>query len=178
MNLLNQFASTEAASGGIFEALGINWQTLIFQILAFLILVFLLGKYVYPVLMKSVDKRQAEIESASEAAVEAEKKAAEAEKNIEKLLATARREAAEIVTTAKDEATALSEASDKKAKARAEHIVQDAREQLEKDVIAARKVLHNDTIDLVTLATEKVIGKTITPALDKKVIASSVKDAA
>ncbi|MEO5950321.1 MAG: F0F1 ATP synthase subunit B [Candidatus Saccharimonadales bacterium] len=176
MNILTQLATTEAVKGGIFEALGIDWKTLIFQIIAFLILVFLLGRFVYPVLMKSVDKRQAEIQSASEAALEAEKKATAAEKNIEKLLAEARKEASDIVTTAKDESAALSDAADKKAKARAEHIVEDAREQLEKDVIAARKTLHNDTIDLVALATEKVIGKTITPALDKKIIAGSVKE--
>src|SRR5664279_799416 len=177
MNQLTQFATTESAKGGIFEALGIDWKTLIFQIIAFLILVFLLGKFVYPILIKSVDKRQDEIDSASNAAGEAAKKAAEAEENIEKLLVQARKDARDIVTTAKDESTALAEASDKKAKARAEHIVIEARGQLEKDVIAARKLLHNDAIDLVALATEKVIGKTITPAIDKKIITSSVEEA-
>ena len=39
VSTLTYLASTEAASGDIFSALGIDWKTLILQIVAFLILV-------------------------------------------------------------------------------------------------------------------------------------------
>jgi F-type H+-transporting ATPase subunit b len=175
-NPLNNFA--ESKSGDIFSSLGIDGQMLLFQAVAFLILVFLLGKYVFPVLMKAVDDRQEAFEAGAKAAEEAEKRAAEAQEEVAKALKEARKEAADIVTTAKDEATAAIEASEKKAKQRAEKIVADAHDQLEKDVIAARKVLHNDTIELVALATEKVIGKTVNESVDKKIIAAAVKDEA
>lgn len=167
-----------AASGDIFKSLGIDGQMLLFQGIAFLILVWLLGKFVFPPLMKAVDDRQEAIEAGSKAAEEAQAKAEAAEKEIAKVLATARKEAKDIVTTAKDEATAAISAAEEKAATRAKKIVENAHQQLEKDVIAARKALHNDTIELVAQATETVLGKTVDAKLDKQVVASAVKEAA
>lgn len=178
-NPFYNFAATESsASGDIFTSLGINGQMLLFQAVAFLILVFVLSKWVFPVLMKAVDDRQEAIEASTKAAEQAEKKAAEAEEQLQKILKEARAEAKDIVVTAKDEATAMIAASEQKAKTRAEKIVRDAHEQLEKDVIAARKVLHNETIELVAMATEKVVGKSVNQSVDKTIIAEAVKDPA
>lgn len=178
-NPFYNFAATESsASGDIFTSLGINGQMLLFQAVAFLILVFVLSKWVFPVLMKAVDDRQEAIEASTKAAEQAEKKAAEAEEELQKILKEARAEAKDIVVTAKDEATAMIAASEQKAKTRAEKIVRDAHEQLEKDIIAARKVLHNETIELVAMATEKVVGKSVNQSVDKTIIAEAVKDSA
>ncbi|AKM79909.1 TPA: ATP synthase F0 subunit B [Candidatus Saccharibacteria bacterium] len=176
--LLTQFASTEAGAsdGGIFGALGIDLTMLIVQGIAFLILVWVLGKFVYPVFLKSVDERQAKIEEGSKAAAAAEKKASEAQEEVAKLLSEARKEAGFIVATAKEEANAAVEAADAKAKARAEKIVANATETIEKEVIAAKKALHNETIDLVAQATEKVLGHVVTDKVDEKVIAAAIKE--
>lgn len=178
MDYLTRFGATEQAAGGgdIFSTLGIDWRLLVLQIIAFLILVWLLGKFVYPWLMKSVDERQDAIEASVKAAEAAEHKAAETQQEIAKLLKEARTEAKEIVATAKDEAAAMISGSDEKAKKRAEKIVADAHEQLEKDIIAARKALRDDTIELVALATEKVVGKTVNDSIDRKIIAEAVKE--
>jgi F-type H+-transporting ATPase subunit b len=173
---LMQFATTEAASGGIFEALGIDWKTLIIQIVAFVILVWLLGKYVYPWLMKSVDERQASIEAGAKAADEAKAKAEAAEKEVAKLMKEARMQASDILATAKEEATAAIEKAEGKAVQKAETIIANAHEQMNKDVLAAKKALRNETIDLVAAATEKIIGSTLTPKLDDKVIAKSIEE--
>lgn len=175
---LTQFASAEPSTdGGVLGALGIDWTLLILQIVAFLVLVWLLGKFVYPVFMRIIDEREKKIEASVKAAEAAEKSAAAAQSDVEALLKEARKEAREIVTTAKDEATAMIDASDAKAKARAEKIVKEAHEQLEKDIVAARKTLHNDTIDLVALATEKIVGNVADAKLDKRMIETAVKEA-
>lgn len=179
MDYLTQFAASESAAGGdIFSTLGIDWRLLALQVIAFLILVWLLGKFVYPWLMKSVDERQEAIEASAKAAAEAEERAIEAQEEVAKLLKEARDEARDIVATAKDEAAAMVADSEEKAKKRAEKIVKDAHEQINKDVIAARKALHNDTIELVALATEKVVGKVVSSDIDKKIIAEAVKERA
>jgi F0F1-type ATP synthase membrane subunit b/b' len=76
-----------------------------------------------------------------------------------------------------EQATAAIEAAESKAKQRAEVIVASAHEQISKDVIAAKKELRNETIDLVALATEKVIGNTVNAKVDDKLIAKSVEEA-
>lgn len=179
MEFLTQFAATEAgADKDIFSTLGIHWELLALQVVAFLILVWALGKFVYPWLMKQVDERQAKIEESVKAAEEAEKKAESAQEEVAALLKEARVEAKDIVATAKDEAAAMVAGAETKAKQRADKIVADAQEQLQKDVIAARKALHNDTIELVALATEKIVGKTVSDSVDKKIIAAAVKEQA
>lgn len=162
---------------GFFEALGIDWRLLVLQTIAFLVLLWFLGKFVYPPLTRMLEKRDEDIEAGVRAAQEAEKKADETKAEITKLLKEARREASDIVATAKEEASAAVEAADSKAKSRAEKIVADSREQIEKDVSAAKKVLHNETLSLVADATEKVLGKAIDSKVDNSVISAALKEA-
>jgi F-type H+-transporting ATPase subunit b len=175
--ILNNMASAEPASGGFFEALGIDWKLLVIQTIAFLVLLWFLAKFVYPPLTRMIEKRDEAIEAGVAAANAAEKKAGEAKEEMAKLLKEARKEASQIVTTAKEEATAVIEAADAKSKTRAERLLDDAHAQVEKDIASARKALHNETIELVALATEKVVGKTVTAKVDDAVIAEAVKDA-
>lgn len=177
MTFLTQFAETAEANEGLFGALGIDWRLLILQIVAFLLLVWLLGKFVYPWLMKSVDERQKNIEEAAEAAKQAQESAAASEDATAKLLAEARKEASEIVATAKLEATEMSAASEAKAKSTAEKIVADAQAQISKDIEKARRQLHDETLELVALATEKVTRQKLDKKADEALIAQILKEA-
>lgn len=170
-------AAAETTNPDVLTSLGIDWQLLVLQIVAFLILVVILGKFVYPVFVRIIDERQEQIEAGTKAAHDAEKKAARAEKEVEKLLKEARSQAKDIVQTAKEEAVAAIEAAEGRAKQKADAIVASAKEQIEKDVIAAQKTLHNETLDLVALATEKVLGGSLSDKVDSKIIAAAVKEA-
>ena len=177
MNNLYTFAATEPAQGGsVFTMLGIDMGTLIFQIIAFLILVFVLGKWVYPVFINIIDKRQAAIDEGLKAAHEAQAQASESEAEIARLLKEARAEASDIVTTAKEEASLLVQNAETKAKDKSQAIVDSAKDQIEKEVIAAKKALHNETIDLVALATEKVVGKVVSKQVDAKLVSEALKE--
>lgn len=165
----------EAGSSDILGALGIDVQLLVFQLIAFLILVFVLGKWILPTFIKIVDEREAKIESGIKAAQAAEDKAASANDDIDMLLKKARKEARDIVTTAKDEANAMVTAADEKAKANAEHMLQSARDDIEKEVLAARRMLKTETLDLVARATEKVVGDTYDAKIDTKAIEKALK---
>lgn len=178
MTFLTQFASAAAEpSTDIFTSLGIDWKMLIVQIISFLLLVFILGKWVYPWLMKSVDERQAKIEAANKAAEEATKAAEDAEEKMQALLEDARKQAADIVATARQESAAQLAESEAKAKKHAEHIVESAHDQLQKDILAARKALEKDTIELVALATEKVVRQKVDSKTDADLIGQAIKEA-
>jgi len=170
-------ATAEPAQEGIFSALGIDLQLLIVQIVAFLILVWLLGKFVYPLLMKSVDERQKNIEEAAKAAKKAQESAAESEAETAKLLAEARKEAAEIVATAKTEAADIASTSEERARSSAEKIVADAHAQVSKDIEKARRELHDETLELIALATEKIVRKKLDKKADEALIVEALKEA-
>ncbi len=162
----------EAASSNMFTSLGIDWKMLIFQGIAFLILVGIMAKWVFPPLLKAVDNRQAQIESSTKAAVEAEQKAEAAEAKIESALKTARTEATDIVATAKLEATNMIEKAQSDAKIRSERLVAEAHDDIAKDVLRARKTLEKDTLSLVKqaagLATLGVADSKLDAAIVKK----------
>ncbi|EDK72648.1 ATP synthase F0, B subunit [candidate division TM7 genomosp. GTL1] len=175
---LHIVAATEShGSSGLFEALGINWQLLGLQALAFVILVVLLGKFVYPKLIGAIDAREKAIFESLEAAQQAESKAEEVEEKVKKLLTEARKEAADIVAVAKKEAAAEVGAAEAKAKKRAEHIVAEAQEQLGQEVNKARLVLRKETTELVALATEKIVREKVDADRDAKLIEAALKEA-
>ena len=175
---LTTFASTESAEKtDILTSLGIDWTLLVMQLVAFLILVWALSKFVYPIFMRIIDERQSKIDESLEAARTAEDNANSAQAEIDKKLAEARKEAKEIVATAKDEATAMVTKANEKSKAQADHMLASAQDEIAKEVLAAKKTLHNETLELVATATEKVIGKVHSAKADKVVIADALKEA-
>lgn len=168
-------ANTESHSPSIFEALGLNWTLLIEQAIAFLILVWILGKFVYPVLIKSIDTRREQIEAGMKEAQESHAALEKAEAKVEELLAQARTEADEILARSHQEAGAMVAEAEAKAQHRAEQIVTDARAQLETDVIKAREALKKDTIALVATATERVIDEKLDERKDASLISKALK---
>ncbi len=175
-----QFAETtqpEAQSGNLFSALGIDLQLLIFQIIAFVILVVVLSKFVFPILFKAVDDRKEKIEESTKAAVAAEKKAEAAEARVEDALKEARKEASDIVATAKDEASAMVDKAELSAKNKSERIVAEAQEQMQKEVLAAKRSLEKDTLRLVKQAASIATAGVADAKLDEALIKKSVEGA-
>lgn len=179
MNSMLFFAATEATGGepGLLGSLGIDVKLLVIQIIAFLLLLWVLTKFVYPVLASMLDKREATIREGMKAAQEAEQKATSANAEIEALLSNARKQASAVVASAKDEAASIVEAANDSATKQTERMLERANAEIEKEVEAAKKALRDETIDLVALATEKVVDGAMTGTIDKKVIASALKDA-
>ncbi len=172
-SLLLTFAAEAEAHGakpGLFSALGIDWRMLVLQILAFGILVWLLGKYVYPSFVKAIDDRERTIEKSVAAANEAEARAEKSQQEIEKLLRSARSEADGIIARAHSEAAANVAEAEEKAKARSEQIVRDAHVQLQADVSKARQALKHDTAQLVAAATERIIHEKVDSRKDTELI--------
>jgi F-type H+-transporting ATPase subunit b len=168
------FASTEEAatesSQGLFEALGIDWKLFIVQGIAFLILVAVLAKFVYPTLVKTIDDRREAIEAGLKEAKEGQEALARAEEKVSETLAAARKEADDMLTRTHQETNAMIAEAEEKAKKRAEQIVADAHTQLDIDVRKAREALKKDTVELVALATEKIVHEKLDSTKDTQLI--------
>lgn len=170
------FTQVAAAQQNVFSALGVDWQQLILQLVAFLLLVVILGKWVYPWLVKSVDERKRQIDEAAEAASEAKAAADTSERTIANLLEAARKEAADIIHTARQESAEAIADAQKRAQESAEYIIAEAQEQVKKDVAVAQKQLRDQTLELVSLATKKVVGETASKEADNQLIARILEE--
>ena len=166
-----------AASGGLLGALGIDGRLFVTQLIAFLVLLAILKKWVFPPIIRSIDKRQESIDATVREATEARQALEKAESKAGDVLAEARKEAEAVLARTQEEAQRAISESEVKAKERAEQIVADARTQLESDVKKARVTLKRDAVQLVAAATEQIVGEKVDSAKDKVLIERSLEKA-
>jgi F-type H+-transporting ATPase subunit b len=104
--------------------------TAIAEIVAFLILVFVLYRWVWPLLKRMMEQRQESIQRQVEESAEAERKLQQAEEQLEQALAEAREEAAMIRDGARADAQRIREELRAQAEQEVERIRQRGEEQL------------------------------------------------
>ena len=168
--ILTQFANSGASEkAGLFDSLGIDWALLAFQTVAFLILLFVLHKFVYPPMMEMLVKREKDLK-AKENADKAEEMTAE-------IMRKARAQASDIVASAREEATEVVEEAAKKATAKSEALIKEAHNTIAQEIENAKKDLHNSTLELVAEATGKVLGEKIDAKKDTKLISEALEEA-
>ena len=176
MQTITFVANTAGENTGLFASLGIDWMMLLYQVIAFLILLFLLQKFVFPTVIKSIDDREKKIADGQRAAEEALERADTAQGEIAAIMKQARVEAAEIVNDAKDQAMEIVTKSEQQAKEKAESIVEAAQEEIRKETNRAKKELYNETIDLVARVAENVVTHKVTSEIDEASIKASLKE--
>ena len=163
-----------AENQGLFQALGLNWKSFILNGVAFLFVVLILKKYVYPSLIKAIDARADNLNSADMLKAEAQAALDKASKGAIKILADAREASDDILDSTKKEADQLLEESRAKAQHQADRIIAESREQLAQDVQTARMTLRHEMAKLVTRATETVIDEKLDKAADQALIERSL----
>lgn len=175
LNTLTLFAEEAESSGDLLGALGIDWTVLVLQMVAFVLLVIILAKWIYPPIAAMLDRHDQKIEDAMKVAEEAKKHAVESEEKTAEILERSRTEAEGIIEAAKKEAAEIAVKAEKDAAVRAEAIIANARADFERDVEQARADLRSEVVELVALSTEKLIDAKI-DAEDEKLISAVLKE--
>lgn len=170
------FASETASEGTVLQTLGIDGKLLIFQIIGFLLLFWLLRKFVFPTLIRAVDERQKAIEVGLKEAAEAKKALEESETRVEELLAQARKQADEILAATQKEANDIIGDAENKATRRAETIVTEARADFQNELQTVRRELKNETRKLVAAATEQILGEKLDAKKDASLVEAVISD--
>ena len=165
MNTLHYFASTEAGGGDLFSSLGLDWQLFVLQMVAFVVLLLVLKKWVYPPLLDMLDQRDAKIRDGLKAAEKAQKAADETAR-----LKKARHESQGIVTAAKTEAASMVNDAKDDAHTQAERILASARTQTQTELAEAKRALRREMVDMVVEATRAVTAETVDASKDRQLI--------
>ena len=158
------------------DILGLNLWEFIFTIVNFLLLLFLLKKFLYKPILKMLDQRKASIDEALTAADEARNEVASTEENLRVQIAKAKVEAEDIVADAKKKADKIHQQIIAGAEAEAKSITDTASEQIEKEKNQAIEQLRNEIADLALLATEKVLAQGLTKKQEKELMDKYVKE--
>lgn len=136
--------------------LGLSWAGLIWQTVNFLVLLFLLQRFLYKPVVGMLDERAKRVRDSMEQAEAARRQAEQAEADRNTLLAETRREAEQIRARADEQAKRILSDAEARAQERQQHILDQAEasaRQIEERVMAQVRA---QLADLVVMATDRV----------------------
>ncbi len=139
------------------DQLGINVPGLVAQLVNFLLLFFLLSKFVFPRIVQALDARAERIRQSLDRADEVKAEAERMERQFQERLTEARREGQQIVANANQIAQRIQEEAQARATQDAETFLNRAREQVQRETESARAQLRQEVAGLAILAASRVV---------------------
>lgn len=150
--------------------------TLVAELLAFLAMLWLLSRYVYPVITRAADARQKAIQAQLEGAERANETAEQKLKEIEDRLADARRQAQEMIDAASRSADQVRAELRRQGEEEAKRQLDRAQKDIEAEKQKAIDAVRGEVADLVATATERVLGETLDRERHRRLIDSAIKE--
>lgn len=159
------------------DALGIDLKTVIFSMVNFLILVGVLGKFIYKPFLNILENRKNLIKEKFEKAdaVNAEAEAKMADYNAH--IANAEDEARAIIKEAKERAESMSNKILADAKLEASEIISNAEQAIELEKETAVQDLRDEIASLALLAAEQIVGREIEAVGHDVIVDNVIKEA-
>jgi|SRR5687768_9307266 len=145
----------------MFDALGIALGNLIWQCLAFLLLMFLLYRFLYGPVIKMLDERQSRIREAMDQAEQIKADNAAAAQRAQQIIGEAQAQTRDMLAQAQQMSQRTISAAQEEARTQRERILHDAREQIEADTRRAKEELQREVGRLAIYAAGRIIGKNL-----------------
>ena len=152
--------------------------TVVVELIAFLAMMAVLARWVYPELVKLAEARQRLI---ADQLTEAEKSRSDAEarlKDAEAKLNEARKTAQSMIDAATKSAEQLRQELKQKAEDEAKRLTAAARKEIDAERERAIQTVRNEVASLVVSATEKVIGETLDADKHRQLIERAIAEVA
>ena len=146
------------------------------EIIAFLAMIGILARWVYPRVIAAAEGRQRQIAEQLEAAGRARKEAEQRLKDAEAELQKARAQSAEIIEGANKLAEQLRADGRAKAEEDARRIVENARREIEAERQKALDSVRAEVANLVVAATERVIGESLDLTRQRQLIERAISE--
>lgn len=154
--------------------MGINIWNFASQVVTFLILLIILGKWVFPAIMKTLDRRAAVIQEGVENAQKAQRELADAQKRVEALIEQARKDAQATIAKATQAAEHVRVEIEQEAQGRARDIISQAEKRIQQEIAQARTQLRQEVADLALQAAEHVIGNSLDTTTSRRLVSEFV----
>lgn len=150
--------------------LGINVYNFIAQLITFLILLFVLGKFAFPALMKTLDQRELTIRQGVENAELARQAVMDAEKRVGEMLEQGRRDAQDALAKATQAAEHIRVEIEQQAQDRSKDILAQADKRIQQEMAQAKAELSKQIADLAIMAAERVVGTSLDSQANRRLV--------
>ena len=153
-----------------FEAFGVDVWKLAFQIVNFLILLYLLNRFLFKSVLRRIDERQSRLSQGLEDATAAARDRELARAEREAAMAEARHESDALVQRAAKTAEATSAEILARAKASAEQVTARAREEIAAEKDRALAEIRGEVADLALEAAGKLVGSEMDAPTQRRLV--------
>ena len=137
--------------------------TLIVQMLVFAIVIWVVMKFIWPIILGAMDEREKKIASGLAAAEEGQKGLSEAKSRADEVIKEARTRALSIESQARTQANQIIEEARKAASLEGEKELAKAKSQIELESNRARDSLRGQVVSLAVAGAKRVLEKEIDP---------------
>lgn len=168
--------AAEAAAAGPVEMFGLDWKHFVAQLVNFLIIFWLLSRYVFKPLIKKLDERTIKVEQSLKNSKEIEEKLHSAEAARKAEIEKARLEGQQIVSNAQKAAEQTKDMIIAQAKASSEKMLEQTKKELENQKEKLLIEVREAAATMVVAATEKIIREKLDPKKDEQLIKESLKN--
>lgn len=148
------------------------------EVIAFIAMILILGRWVYPRVMAAAEARQRQIAEQLAAAERAREAAEQRLRDAEARIQEARQQAAEIIEGAGRSGEQFRAGLRARAEEEARRITESAMRDIEAERQKAIDSVRAQVADLVVVATEKVVGETLDDQRHRKLIADAIAQVA
>ncbi|MDD5823367.1 MAG: F0F1 ATP synthase subunit B [Firmicutes bacterium] len=159
------------------EALGIDFKTVIFSMVNFLILVGVLGKFIYKPFLNMLENRKNLIREKFDRADAVNAQADAKMADYEQRIANAEEEGRAILKDAKERAEAMAEGIIAEARAEANDMIVKAQKAIELERASAVEELRGEIAGLALMAAEQIVGREIQNVGHDAIVDQVIKDA-
>ena len=153
-----------------FDAFGVNWVALLFQVINFLLLLYLLNRFLFKRVFALLDQRQERISKGLEDAEAAARDREQARAEREAALTEARKESAELLANAQKIAEDTRREITETARAEAEKLTERAREEIVNEKEKAMAELRAHVADLALEAASKLVRSDMNATTQRRLV--------
>lgn len=174
--LINKLAAEGGETASGIGALGLDGQAFIVQLITFLLVFFILYKFVFHKIVNILDKRQKTIEEGVNltSEMQAEKEKLDAE--VDHIRKQTRSEADALIAETKDKASLIIKQSEEKAQAKADQIIKEAKQKIIEESDKAKRKLEGEIVGLIVDATEEVTRQKLDDDKDRQLVSQVLKE--
>lgn len=154
----------------VFKIFGINWKILLGQIINFLIILYLLKRFVYKPFLAVLEKRTKIIEDGVKKETEAQEKINQIEMERERVLKEAQEKAALMLRKTEAVCQQKKEEVLEKAEEEKQKILKEARQLGQTQIEEMKKDFYQKNLELILIGIERVLKEKIDLNKDKEII--------
>lgn len=145
----------------VLENIGFDWQIALANFINFLIIFYILKRFVFEPVKKIVDERQVKIQAGIDKAQQSETELLVAQQKAQQEIKAARSQANQIIADAQEQADSQVSAAKGTAEKEAQSVLDNAQAQIEKNRKTMEKELFEKTAGLVALGVQKILDEEV-----------------